>query len=422
MPAVRTRAGPRQGGRSRRRLLGFGAVVLAGLLPPIPILPGPSPPPSPPGAPSSNPVRLPIVRIATTGDHSELVRTIPIARRGRHSKHVVMSLGRKDGIPSLRPGDRVKATAEVEVSTTCVERSPRCIGGRYDYNPKVTGRLVLANRRGKTGGKHAMRISGRKQLRCRQARPNRNHHCVLVFTHAKFKVRRGHRPCGGFHCHLNLALSASNPNAGRNDKLVVGVDMPHGRVSQDRGRVNLIRVRRPDGSGKAKRAASAGRARTPLRDELPVGHPGDRLEKRVVYSMRLPNLKKGEKLSVAGKLRSSVEHLESNVRISSRLILAGRSRATKPGRKGRRFGFPHGEISEMNGFNCTQGQSAYRTPCLTKKVGVMRVKRNAVDSSGDRRPLFVNLVAGANATLEPPGGASAKVTGGSLKVIRYAGD
>jgi hypothetical protein len=377
-----------------------------------PILPPPQPPPG-----GSEPAS--IVRIGTTRDDSELVRTLPIARRDGKAERVVMSLD-PSRLPVLRPGARATASAEVEVSTTCLERSPRCVGRPYRFNPLVSAELVLANRRGLTRGPHAMPISRRKSIRCRQQRPNRNHHCVIVFSHVKFVVEGDHRPCGGRHCYLNLVMGASHPNSRRGDRLVIGTDTADGRVAQDRGRVNLVRIRDPEGTTGSKPVASVGRAETPLQDSLPVAQPGRPPQKQVVYSMQLADARKGEMLSVTGSVETSIGHLDSNVHLLSRLILAPNSTATTPGAVGRSFGNPHGEISEGNGFNCTQGPSAFQTPCLTRKVGLQRIRRDAVDTAGQPVPLFVNLVVGAGATLRKPHGKSAEVTGGSLKVIRYA--
>jgi hypothetical protein len=396
--------------RYRRRFIGAGVGTVVGVLPPI--LPPPEPPPGGSEPPS-------IVRIGTTRDDSELVRTLPIARRDGKAERVVMSLG-PSRLPTLRPGDRATASAEVEVSTTCLERSRRCIGRPYRFNPLVSAELVLANESGLTRGPHAMPISRRKSIRCHQQRPNRNHHCVIVFSHVKHVVRRNNRPCGGLHCHLNLVMSASHPTSRRGDRVVVGTDTADGRVAQDRGRVNLVRFRDPEGTTGSKPVTSAGRAETPLTDSLPVARPGKPPQKQVVYSMQLADATKGEMLSVAGNVETSIGHLDSNVHLGSRLILAPSATATTPGAVGRAFGNPHGEISEGNGFNCTQGPSAFETPCATRKVGVQRIRRDAVDPEGQPVPLYVNLVVGATATLREPGGKFAQVTGGSLKVIRYA--
>jgi hypothetical protein len=70
----------------------------------------------------------PKVLVASTRSDSELVQTIPITRRPGQSPRVVMSLGKgrrsNTSLPDLTPGDRLDATAELEVTTDCEKRQP----------------------------------------------------------------------------------------------------------------------------------------------------------------------------------------------------------------------------------------------------------------------------------------------------------
>ena len=83
----------------------------------------------------------------------------------------------------LRDGDRLDATAEVEVSVCLkpneLHGSDRpCIGRTYGYDPSVIAELVLADGDPRPG-RNAVSL-GSDQLTCAQSQPNRNHHCVLV--------------------------------------------------------------------------------------------------------------------------------------------------------------------------------------------------------------------------------------------------
>ena len=106
----------------------------------------------------------PQVRVATTANNSELVKTLPITRRAGAEKRVVMSM--KPGpLPDLATGDRLRVTAELQVTNNCNFRSPRCVGPVYHYAPMITaGRCWPATRR-------PPRAQGRWRSRSRNARP-----------------------------------------------------------------------------------------------------------------------------------------------------------------------------------------------------------------------------------------------------------
>ena len=57
------------------------------------------------------------------------------------------------------------------LTTTCVDASDRCIGSKYGYSPKVGMRLVLTGKKGATGGRRAVPISGRFSAPARRAGP-----------------------------------------------------------------------------------------------------------------------------------------------------------------------------------------------------------------------------------------------------------
>ena len=75
-----------------------------------------------------------------------------------------------------------------------------------------------------------------------------------------------------------------------------------------------------------------------------------------------------------------------------------------------------GEISPLNGTNCTPVQS----PCPTRKVGAVSVRRDVVGGSGGPAPLFVNLVVRTKQKrVEREHGARLRFRGGRLEVRRY---
>jgi hypothetical protein len=77
----------------------------------------------------------------------------------------------------------------------------------------------------------------------------------------------------------------------------------------------------------------------------------------------------------------------------------------------------HGQIAEANGSNCTKVQ----TPCPYTKVGVLRMRRDAVTRSGRRLPLYVNLYAVSNPKRAKPrpGDRMAVLPHPKLRVARY---
>jgi hypothetical protein len=340
------------------------------------------------------------VRMSNTGRSAELVKTIPITRGG--DKRVVMNLGPKQ-IGRMGAGDRLEASAEVEVSVTCLEQMKKCVGTRYRYSPKVTGSLVLSRKQGGTKG---IPVSKAKRLHCSQSLPNRNHHCVLVFPPVRTPLPRG---CGS--CHLNLVLSAAHPTARRGNKLVIGSDAASG-VQQDRGRINAVVI--SPGAEEPRLAVE----RRPQRRSLPVASRSDHgLPQRVVYSVRLDDLREHEQLSVDARALVRTSHLPYGTFIGSHVVLSGRPGAV--GRASRRGGGPEigSPITEKNGFNCTRGRSAHDNPCEVRKVGLLRVKRTI------RGPAYVNLVLQAAARFGGRWhkGDTGRVLGrGALRVRRYS--
>lgn len=354
------------------------------------------------------------VRTTTTGNHSELVRTLDITPERGVAPRVVMSLS-ATRLRALELGDRLRTSAELEVTTDCLVQEPRCVGTPYNYNPRVTTQLVLAADRSTTGGPGATPISGVQQRRCGQRLPNREHHCTLVFMWPILDITAPVPPCLPASCFVNLVASAYSPKAQPGNKLIVGEDEPDGTTLRDKGRVNVVRLR-PDVPGAEPKARVLSHVkRTPVVHRLQVGDQTDR-NHTVVYSQKLRRLKRGDQLAVWARLTTDISSLPYNVLVKSRLIITGRRPATSVTRRAKRITSLDGEITEGNGFNCTHATRS----CRTLKVGVSWLLANAVKRSGRHVPLFVNLVVGtmAKRASAAPGDA-VEVLRGDLRVTRY---
>ncbi len=350
---------------------------------------------------------------ATTGNHSELVTTLPIAKRPWRGPRVAMSLTPAD-LPALQTGDLIKVSAELMVSNTCVDPGPRCMGRRYGFSPVTRAKLILADAKSAIGGRGTVGLARPKSMRCGQRRPHRNHHCVLVFRDAQHRVvDSGDLPCPPTRCFINLVAEAHNRRARQGNVVVVGADKPDGEVNQDNGRLNAVVVRRDAA------APDRFRSRRRLTQRLPVRAYDHR--PRVIYSLKLSDPRAGDVLVATASQRTSISGLPYSALISHRVILAAGRRATSPSPLAMGVSSSRGQFGEDNGFNCTQGPSAYRSPCLSTKAGLIRI-RHAPRRNGRPVPLYVNLVGYLRPKRDSPGRHdSARVLAhGSLAVARYA--
>jgi hypothetical protein len=335
------------------------------------------------------------VRLATTGDNAELRERVPIARRKWAKKRVVMSVG-PGGLPRLHRGDVIRTSAEVQISNTCIVfDAVRCIGKRYSYSPREDARIVLANRRFATGGSEARTIRQTRSMRCRQRRPHRNHHCVLVFPPEPTKIRHPHRlPCRPNRCFVNLVLEADYPRAEDGEIILVGADTPDGDVRQDKGRLNAIvlqgRVPPPKHYRTEKRRSRS----------IPIA-PTGRAGRRVIFSQRINHLKKGDVLEMSADHVVSIASLPYPSFVGTHVILTHGPQAVTPAGVARTAVGAHGDLTEANGFNCTHGASAYRTPCRTRKAGAVRI-RHTVARNGRFIPLYLNVVSAGKAKRATP--------------------
>jgi hypothetical protein len=253
-----------------------------------------------------------------------------------------------------------------------------------------------------TGGSDAIPLSERKVIGCR-SRPlsSRQHHCVLVFTGTSLEVTdQGALPCAPTACYVNFVVDAHSKSARRGDRLIVGANKPHGRILQDKGRINAVRLRpasQPPPQVRATHRRS--HARVPL-DQTPT----------VVLSKRLRGLRKNAQFSVVARMRADVSRLPYSARVTTHLILARTASSTRTSRQISRLASLHGQIAESNGSNCTPRQ----TPCPYAKVGVVRMLRDARNRAGHPIPLHVNLFVISNPKRAPGG------SGRYLRILRHA--
>jgi hypothetical protein len=339
------------------------------------------------------------VDAASTGANSELRRTVPITRMPADEPRIVLSMG-PGKLSGLRHGDRLELSSEVQVTVDCDKPSPRCAGRPYDYDPHLVVSLELAARKSPNA---RSRVIARRTLTCRQQLPNRQHHCPVVFDKT---VRVGDDfPCPLDHCYANVIVSASSPRATGDQRMIIGSNKPNGRIVQNKSRLNAIR--RAPGTT-AQRLQSTDLRRNSLRL---------RPRRKVVLSQKVEEPERGDVLAVSAALRSDVRRLGYNALVGGELIVARGPRATQPSHLVRRSVWQQGRISPTNGTNCTPIQS----PCGTRKVGVVKVRRDVRGSSGGPASLFINLVIRTKQKrVAREHGARLRLRGGKIEVRSYS--
>jgi hypothetical protein len=309
-------------------------------------------------------------KAATTGVGGELRKTVPITRAPGSEPRVVLSLG-PGKLSALQRRGRLELSSEVQVTVDCDRRSRRCAGRPYKYDPNVTVALVLSSRR--SADAHG-RVLARRTLTCRQKLPARQHHCPVAFDRT---LRVGkHFPCRLRRCFANVVVSASNPRARRPDRIIIGANKPSGRIIQNKSRLNAVMR---DRGARGRRLATHHLTHHSLRL---------RPRRKVLLSQKVEGLERGDVLSVSSALRSDVRHLGYNALVGAELVIARGPNATSPSRRVKRSVSQKGQISPLNGTNCTPVHS----PCLTRKVGVTTIRRQLRGHTGDPLPVFVNLV------------------------------
>jgi hypothetical protein len=345
------------------------------------------------------------VRVATTGNRSELVETMPITKRPAINPRVVMSLV-PGNLPTLQTGDQLEVTAEVEVTTDCRASVSECVAEPYEFNPKVGAILVLADSPNTAAG---FALAPRQEIVCRQKLPDRQHHCMIVLTPPALQVDLGALPCAPGRCFLNLVLDAYHRRSKKADVVLIGANNRNGRIVQDKGRLNAVRTR-PGIPPQVPPPAPLGTTETGNSERLTTGLTVDPPGEAVVYSQQLDGLKRRDQLAVAAGVTTDVSFLTHNVNVSSKVVLADDPFSTIPGVVGAQVSRLGGEIAENNGFNCTHRT----TPCATVKRGVIEIRRDA------SIPLYVNVVMNIGRIGGQPGASVLPIAeSGGLVVTRY---
>jgi hypothetical protein len=306
-------------------------------------------------------------------------------------------------VPSLHDGDRLEAPSELQVTADCHYQNPRCAGNPYSYGPVVDAWVILADGRHVTGGSKAKTLA-HKEVACTQ----RRHHCTLVFQNAALNIGAlKDLPCEPNDCTINFVIAAHHSRARPGDKLVVGANLPDGTIRQDKGRVNAVRFRNPDGPLAPVLTAS---------ERVHRSIPENR-HRVVVYSQRLGHLDRNDQIVVDGKLRVNAAPLPYDVRLETNVILTDGRLKTQASGLTKRISLLNGQITEANGQNCTQAEGR----CTRLKTGVTRITGNPVDSDGHDVPLFVNFVSRSNPKYADPhpGDHLDVLSVGGLRVVRY---
>jgi hypothetical protein len=358
-----------------------------------------------------------VVRPALSGFGAERIKTVPIAKRSGGKPRVAMSLSPAK-VGDVGAGDAIWAGAEIELSVTCLEAMPQCVGSRYRYSPHIKARLVLASS-SKGTGRSTTPITKAAHMRCSQEQPNRNHHCVMTVDGSR-QLKEGSISCG--RCWVNLVIDAYHHSARGGNVIVVGSDDDHG-IEQDKGMINSVVFDPgpiPDGRRVVESRSTTG--------HVPIGGRGGNGPRKVIFSRRVDELREGEVLVVKAKAIQKIGHLPYHVLMQSQLILSEKRTSTRhrgiPGQSATH----EGVITAQNGFNCTQGHSGHSNPCAIRKVGLVKMLRDARTKpkrgEGPFVPLFVNLVVqnreiGDAARLRAGGQTNVSRKGGFIEVRRY---
>jgi hypothetical protein len=346
------------------------------------------------------------VKVATTGDRSELVETVPITKKPLVSPRVVMSLT-PGVLGPLQTGDQLEINAEVEITTDCRFESSECVAQPYNFNPKIGARIVISTSTTTAAG---FEVVPRQEVNCRQKTPNRQHHCVFTLQPPPLPVDLAALGCPADGCFVNLVMDAWHKRGSpKRNIILIGANNRNGKVKQDKGRLNAIRTRPgnppvvppPPPTG----TFSIGND-SPTTNAISLNPEGT----AVIFSQEMDDLKKGDQLSVKGGLTTDVTLLNHNANVSTKLILADTPTDTVPGAVSSTASYLKGEITENNGFNCTKKA----TPCPSNKVGVIAMKKDA------KVPLFVNLVLNVSGFGHAPPGEFLPIPpAGGLDITRY---
>lgn len=332
----------------------------------------------------------PKAELATTGNDSELLKSVPIATTLGARDRVVMSLG-PDQLKRIKRGDRMRVSGEVQISTTCVAKDSRCQGRPYQFNPMISARIALAAAPDVDAA--SIPLSETSQVRCKQRRPNRNHHCTLALPNLETQISDlATLPCEPTTCYVNMILGAANKRAQRGNVVVLGADRPDGGVAQDKGRLNVVQAREETSLPTEPSTSDLVNTSLPLTE-------GKKEKRRVVHSIAITAPLKGEVLAFDASWTATIDQLPFNTFIASRVIVADSPTSTDPSLARSSVQF-RGDATEANGFNCTQGPSGYPSPCTSTKAGAIRITQDVIDpATGGPGTLYLNLVGAAKPLL-----------------------
>jgi hypothetical protein len=337
--------------------------------------------------------RRPSIAVGTTGNRPEAVETIPIGGEPR----VALSFGPRtktdSPLPDLRPGDRLLAFAELELTTDAEDPNhPGRIGNAYSYSPEVEARFVLA-----PSGRSAEGIELAPAWR--QRLTHQRHHGVVGFADAELVVP------DGAGTHLNVVVGASHARARDGDVLLVGQNEKVPKVVQDMAGIRVVRFRPGDVPEPAPERASGC-----LCGGVPIAK-----QQTVVLSHEVAGLGEGEQLLVRARLVTDAAGLPAPARISTRLFFADSPAQTEPGGAASASVTWRGHLSKLTGFNCVPGEG----PQTSSKYGVAAVRQ------APGRSLYVNMVAVSAAPFGAiaPGAELAIDTASSeLAITRFRAD
>ena len=333
----------------------------------------------------------PPATVATSGNKSELIKRVPIRRKINRGERVAMRVV-PSALDPIRAGDRLRVSGEVQISTTCIVAGPRCVGHSYRFSPIVRAQVVLASSR-RPRAPHLV-LSPPRGVLCKQHRPNRNHHCTLTIPNLATDIPDPSAlPCPPARCYVNLLLSAHNPKAKPGDYVVLGGDKPDGSLEQDKGRLTVVQTHA--GLGHPTKTVNAAL----LHRHLPLTI-SDADKRRVVYSAAITAPRRGEVVAFNATFIGAINANPFNTFITSRVILATTPFKTHPHQRAKTAIRFRGQATESNGFDCTLGPSGYPNPCVTRKTGAFRFRRDVVQRrTGEPVTLYLNVLAAAKPLL-----------------------
>ena len=231
-------------------------------------------------------------------------------------------------------------------------------------------------------------------MRCKQRRPNRNHHCTIAIPNTETVVSDlSALPCPPDACYVDLIVGATSKKSKKGDVVVLGADRPDRTVQQDKGRLNVVQARSKVPAPTVSSSAALVNTQLPLTE-------GKHEKRRVVYSVPIPAPRKGEILAFDASFASDISGLRFNTFIGSRVLMATDPTATTSEGLAKTSIPLRGQATESNGFNCTLGSSGFANPCTTVKAGATRISRDVIDeTTGLPATLYLNVVASAKPLL-----------------------